>query len=256
MKNVLSKIRFIETFAIITFPIALTVGCTATGEQKSAMVSPQEESTITQQQASIEAGDLNTLTYVQTKETMAVNEQEPMVANDEAVIAAEPGVDAVASNFDIDADKEINSRQEITTIKEQPQMLEVKLHIPERPAPKMPGSAIFHFAVNKHDIAEQDYALLKAHAEYLQENPGLVVNINGYSDNRGPAKLNYELGKKRAQQVAAILMTYGVSESQINVNSYGESFPLNDENNWDENRRVELRYTEKPQTDEMVVNAF
>jgi peptidoglycan-associated lipoprotein len=128
--------------------------------------------------------------------------------------------------------------------------------MPEPAKLEKPQIAIFHFAYNQYDVDEQSLDSLKAHAEYLQNNPQVIVHVNGYSDNRGTAKNNFVVSKKRAQRVADILMSYGVSESQLKVNGYGESFPLNDEKNWDENRRVELQYGEDMDTDGLIVSAF
>jgi peptidoglycan-associated lipoprotein len=128
--------------------------------------------------------------------------------------------------------------------------------MPQPAKPAKPQTGIFHFAYNQYDVAEQDRELLKAHAEYLLQNPDVTINVNGYSDNRGTAKNNVLVSQKRAQHVANLLKSYGVPESQIKVNGYGESFPLNDEKNWDENRRVELQYSDDTESDGLIVSAF
>jgi peptidoglycan-associated lipoprotein len=253
MNHTKSKIRFIETFAIATFPIALAVGCSATGE-KTASVGMQEDMVI-QQQADISTRDLNTITYIETEKTLATT----------PVAYSEQEADSGNKTESENTQSEIVSMETVETIdstpkndaaEEAPEIKQVNLQVPESVKLEKPKINIFHFAFNKFDVDEQDYTLLKEHAEYLKENPVVVVNVNGYSDNRGSAKNNFEVSKKRAQQVANILMTYGVPESQIKVNSYGESFPLNDEKNWDENRRVELKYIQDTEAYGLIVSAF
>jgi outer membrane protein OmpA-like peptidoglycan-associated protein len=117
-----------------------------------------------------------------------------------------------------------------------------------------PEKRVFNFAVSQYDIVESDLEYLKAHAEYLKSNPHMILTVNGYSDSTGPADKNFILSQKRAEQVAAILVTYGVSNDQIIVHAYGESFPLNDDTNWDENRRVELEYAEDTAADELMAS--
>ena len=253
MRPAKSKIRFIETFAIATFPIALAVGCSATGE-KTANINTHEE-VVMQQPADISANDLNTLTYIETEETIASTPTTD--SESEIVIATKPESEEDSSELvSMKTVESIDASLESDLSQEETQTMQVNLQLPEPTKLKKPQHNIFHFAFNKYDIEENDYAFLKAHAEYLMENAHIVVNVNGYSDNRGSAENNYEVSKRRAQQVANILMTYGVPESQIKVNGYGESFPLNDEKNWDENRRVELHYSEETETNDLMASSF
>lgn len=244
MKNAKSKIRFIETFAIATFPIALAVGCSATGDKSAAAIGLQEtgmhEEVANEQQTDINTNDLNTLSYIETEQTYTETQFDEIPTEMPSMQSAE-GIDSTLEHD--------------TTVAET-NTLQVNLQVPEPAKVDKPQTNIFHFAFNKYDVDEQDYVLLKEHAEYLLENSNVVVNVNGYSDNRGSAKNNFEVSKKRAQQIANILTTYGVPESQIKVNGYGESFPLHDEKNWEENRRVELEYSEDTDTNGLIVSAF
>ena len=81
-------------------------------------------------------------------------------------------------------------------------------------------------------------------------NSNLILFVDGFSDNRGPAHYN-QFSKKRAQPVANILITHSATESRIRINGYGESFPLTRETDWDANRRVELEYVNIGTTDEL-----
>lgn len=87
--------------------------------------------------------------------------------------------------------------------------------------------------------------LLKAHAWYLSRNPAVQVVVEGHCDERGTPEYNLALGEKRGASVKDILISYGVTSSQIRVVSYGEEKPANpghDEMAWEKNRRAVLSY--------------
>jgi peptidoglycan-associated lipoprotein len=53
------------------------------------------------------------------------------------------------------------------------------------------------------------------------------------------------LGEQRAKSVASMMKVQGVSDSQLEIVSYGEEKPAafgHDESSWELNRRVELVY--------------
>ncbi len=112
----------------------------------------------------------------------------------------------------------------------------------EAPTEALPTRFVFSFATNSASLDEADYAEIKRHAEYLVAHPDAVITIAGHADIRGPKSLNEKLARARADAVALALKENGVSESQILVTSFGESVPVVSENNWRENRRVEIEY--------------
>jgi OOP family OmpA-OmpF porin len=65
----------------------------------------------------------------------------------------------------------------------------------------------------------------------------------GFTDNVGSQEYNLDLGRRRAQAVADILVSEGVPASQLSVVSYGKERPVAD-NDTNEgrarNRRVEF----------------
>jgi len=105
-----------------------------------------------------------------------------------------------------------------------------------------PVKRIYQFGFDKHELGQSELASLQKHADYLIANSDAVLLINGHSDTQGNQVYNQFLSKERANKVAKILIEYGVSKSQIKVNGMGDSQPLNDVNNFKENRRVELEY--------------
>ncbi|MBR9920563.1 MAG: OmpA family protein [Bacteroidetes bacterium] len=73
---------------------------------------------------------------------------------------------------------------------------------------------------------------------------GEEVQLTGHTDNTGGADTNMDLGRSRARAIFDLLVSKGVSEAQLTVNSRGEEQPVasNDtEAGRAENRRVEVR---------------
>lgn len=91
-----------------------------------------------------------------------------------------------------------------------------------------------------YNQAVDDY--LEKLAPQLIES-GDQVQLTGHTDNIGGDEYNLDLGQRRAEAIKAILVKYGVPESQILIDSKGRTLPV-DTNETEEgrqnNRRVEL----------------
>lgn len=104
---------------------------------------------------------------------------------------------------------------------------------------------VIYFAYDSSDVAEEDRALVEAHAAFLAANPSVKVSLEGHTDERGSREYNIGLGDRRAQSIRRMLEIQGVGPDQITVVSYGEEKPAvegHDESAWSMNRRVELVY--------------
>ena len=80
-------------------------------------------------------------------------------------------------------------------------------------------------------------------AKLLNENPSLIVTLNGHCDNVGEDNINNKLSETRAISVKDYLVSKGVSSSRIATKGYGISKPKmsNDtEKGRAANRRVEF----------------
>ena len=90
--------------------------------------------------------------------------------------------------------------------------------------------------------------VINAHAQYLVANPSQKITLEGNTDERGAPEYNIALGEQRAKSVAGMMKIQGVSETQLNIVSYGEEKPAafgNDESAWEKNRRTEIVYLPK-----------
>lgn len=104
---------------------------------------------------------------------------------------------------------------------------------------------VIYFAFDSSEVAEQDRALIAAHAAFLAANAQVKVSVEGHGDERGSREYNVGLGDHRAQSVRRMLEFQGVSPAQLSTVSYGEEKPAvagHDESAWSLNRRVELVY--------------
>ncbi len=110
--------------------------------------------------------------------------------------------------------------------------------------PKPPQDVIF-FAFNQSSPSDEEVALLKSHAEYLVAHPEMHIDINGHTDSHGPKVYNNYLSRKRAEQVAAILIADGVDPHQIHTQGFADDQPYTKAHSANLQRRVELVYSDK-----------
>ena len=102
-----------------------------------------------------------------------------------------------------------------------------------------------YFMLDSSEIMPDFIPVITAHAQYLVANPGQRMTLEGNADERGSREYNIALGEQRAKSVANMMKLKGVSENQLVIVSYGEEKPVafgNDEEAWEQNRRVELVY--------------
>jgi outer membrane protein OmpA-like peptidoglycan-associated protein len=83
--------------------------------------------------------------------------------------------------------------------------------------------------------------------QFLQLNPRRVIRIEGYTDNEGDEQQNQQLSLERAQAVADVLTDLGIDAKRIQVQGYGEAYPLTDNASSlgrAQNRRVEIVFSD------------
>jgi len=100
-----------------------------------------------------------------------------------------------------------------------------------------------YFKTDQYTLQIEDESLLTQYASKLKSDPKAYLVINGHADERGTEDYNLKLSELRAREVEGRLLSLGVADSQLRIQSYGESTPVELVGNWQENRRVELEYT-------------
>ncbi|MDX2195292.1 MAG: OmpA family protein [Cytophagales bacterium] len=63
-------------------------------------------------------------------------------------------------------------------------------------------------------------------AKFLLDNPGMVVEIAGHTDNTGSAQKNTQLSRWRARACELYVESKGVTKDQVTFNGYGPSKPV------------------------------
>ncbi len=105
-----------------------------------------------------------------------------------------------------------------------------------------------YFDFDESVILDQDRPILDAHAQYLSQNLGAAVTLEGHTDERGTREYNLALGERRAVGVRQYMSLLGGSGQQLRTVSYGEEQPAamgHNEEAWAQNRRVEIIYRNK-----------
>jgi peptidoglycan-associated lipoprotein len=104
---------------------------------------------------------------------------------------------------------------------------------------------VIYFDFDQSEVRADVRAVIQAHAEYLSNNAGVSITLEGHADELGTREYNIALGERRAKAVERMLTVQGVAASQVRVVSYGEERPAalgHDEDARALNRRVEFIY--------------
>lgn len=113
-------------------------------------------------------------------------------------------------------------------------------------ADEAPLTMIIYFDFDQSDLRAEYADLLARHAAELSNNGRTAVRLEGHADERGSREYNIGLGERRSQAVRRMLLIQGASSEQISTVSFGEERPAafgSDEDSWQQNRRVEIKYT-------------
>lgn len=182
------------------------------------------------------------LKYVQSKEvqTVEVDEED---GNYAAVVNVEGGNDVVMNVKG--AAQAFNSRMVVDRMEKTPPSV-IKMTVETAVIKPSKGFIIpdIRYATSSADINRESKLILDEFAIYLNENPGLVVEIGGHTDDQGSDANNLALSMDRAFEVKGYLENAGIDGSRIKAKGYGETKPIA-ENDTEEgraqNRRTEFR---------------
>jgi outer membrane protein OmpA-like peptidoglycan-associated protein/tetratricopeptide (TPR) repeat protein len=97
-----------------------------------------------------------------------------------------------------------------------------------------------YFDFNSSELTYESKFVIDEFFEFLNENPGLKVSIQGHTDNIGSTEDNLVLSEKRAEAVYQYLISIGVDPSRINYKGFGEQNPVAD-NRSEEGRSLNRR---------------
>ena len=97
-----------------------------------------------------------------------------------------------------------------------------------------------NFPFDSYALTSEAKTALQGHAQWLKDNAGTTVVVEGHCDERGTTEYNMALGSRRARSAADYLRSLGIAEDRISTISYGEEIPLDPrstEEAWAKNRR-------------------
>ena len=104
------------------------------------------------------------------------------------------------------------------------------------------------FEYNKHDLKNESRIELNKVVKLMNDNPSLVVELGGHTDNTGTPEYNLTLSENRAISVRNYLIEMGIDEYRMFYIGYGLTMPIasNDtEEGRATNRRTELMILQK-----------
>jgi flagellar motor protein MotB len=100
------------------------------------------------------------------------------------------------------------------------------------------------YETDSYALKKESEIELKKVVQFLKVNPGIRIEISGYTDNVGESAYNQVLSENRAKSVANYLIAASVNSQRIVSKGYGTSNPVtsNDtEEGRAQNRRTELK---------------
>jgi peptidoglycan-associated lipoprotein len=98
-----------------------------------------------------------------------------------------------------------------------------------------------YFDFDQYTIRSDARSVLESHAQWMRDQPGKSLVIEGHCDERGTLAYNLVLGEKRARSTKQYLEDLGIPGSRIHTTSYGEVRPFCKDHNegcWSKNRRA------------------
>jgi outer membrane protein OmpA-like peptidoglycan-associated protein/tetratricopeptide (TPR) repeat protein len=100
------------------------------------------------------------------------------------------------------------------------------------------------FETDKFDLRPESYPELQKLYTLLKNNPDVLVEISGHTDNQGSEAHNTLLSDKRAKSVKEYLVKAGIPANSIKTAGYAASKPIGDNNTAfgrAQNRRIEMK---------------
>jgi OmpA-OmpF porin, OOP family len=100
------------------------------------------------------------------------------------------------------------------------------------------------FEQKKSEIDPQSFEELDEIVAMLEENPKMVIQLEGHTDSNGNAKANMDLSQERVDAVKKYLSGKGIEKSRVKTKAFGGTKPVTKQKTAEArnlNRRVEMR---------------
>jgi len=119
-----------------------------------------------------------------------------------------------------------------------PYILEIKMK-----KIKVGGAVVLRnvfFNTGSHELLPESIVELQKLIEFLKQNPTLVIEIEGHTDNVGSAEMNQKLSESRAEEVYKYLIDKGIDKAKMTYKGYGLTKPVSS-NDTPEGRSINRR---------------
>lgn len=83
------------------------------------------------------------------------------------------------------------------------------------------------YNLDKFNIREDAKPELNKVVRFMEDNPGVKVELGSHTDSRGSDSYNQKLSQNRAQSAVDYITSRGISSTRISAKGYGESVLLN-----------------------------
>ncbi|MEZ4946977.1 MAG: OmpA family protein [Cyclobacteriaceae bacterium] len=100
------------------------------------------------------------------------------------------------------------------------------------------------FEQGRAKIGANSYAELDKVVTMINQNPNMVIQLEGHTDTRGNPKANLKLSQSRVEAVKDYLVSKKIPKSKVKTKAFGGTAPISKEDTEEAhrlNRRVELR---------------
>lgn len=105
-------------------------------------------------------------------------------------------------------------------------------------------TVVIQFGFDKAQLDDKGQTALLEVVRALEQNPGAIVDLEGYTDNAGDSGYNVQLSQRRADAVRRFLVDKGVALHRIQSLGLGDARPVAGNNNRqgrEQNRRVAVK---------------
>lgn len=83
-----------------------------------------------------------------------------------------------------------------------------------------------YFGTNLYSLTSQSRYLIDLFIEFLKENPGVKVEIQGHTDNTGNQAYNQLLSERRAKSVYDYVLSRNINADRLRYKGYGQNEPV------------------------------
>jgi outer membrane protein OmpA-like peptidoglycan-associated protein len=128
---------------------------------------------------------------------------------------------------------------------------DIELSSGSKPNPIAKGNVLrlnnLIFEVGKDRIDPESFSELDILVNAMQENPKLVIQLEGHTDYLGDSRANMKLSQQRVDAVRNYLGSKGIAKTRVRTRAFGGTQPLSRDDTPEAhrlNRRVEVRILE------------